>query len=127
MGDNSGSGAWIMAAGFGPGLAGAGLTLVGLRGPVIGALTLLFVLVGPAICVHLLLPGLDPVARGTTAAAASVVLSTGLAQLMITASLWSVRGGVAVIMAVCAVLLFAGVALDRSHGERVDTAERTPR
>lgn len=86
------------------GLTGAALTLAGVRSPVTGPLTLLFVLFTPALCVALLLSGLDLLARAIVAGAASVALAGAIAEVMLVTATWSPRGGVAVIAIACAAL-----------------------
>jgi hypothetical protein len=95
------------------GLAGAGLTLAGVRSPLTGPLTLLFVLFTPALCVALLLPGLDPLARWIVAGTASVVLAASTAEVMLVTAGWSPRGGVAATCLICAGLAAAILTLHR--------------
>jgi hypothetical protein len=89
------------------GTAGAAATVCGVRSPVTGALTLLFVLAVPAVCVALLLPGLDPPGRAVAAGTASLTLCAAVAEIMLAASAWSPRGGVIAIAVVSGIL--AGV------------------
>jgi hypothetical protein len=84
------------------GAAGAALTVAGVRSPVTGALTLLFVLFVPAVCVALLLPGLDPLGRAIAAGTASLTLCAAVAEIMLAASAWSPRGGVIAIALISA-------------------------
>jgi hypothetical protein len=86
------------------GLTGAVLTLAGVRSPVTGPLTLLFLLFTPAACVALLLTALEPLARIVVAGAAALVLAASVAEVMLVASAWSPRGGVVAVGVVCAML-----------------------
>lgn len=76
------------------GVTGAVLTLAGVRSPVTGPLTLVFVLTTPAVCVGLLLRGLDPAARVIVSGAASVALAGSVAEVMLVTSRWSPDGGI---------------------------------
>jgi hypothetical protein len=111
--DRAAGSPWPVAAGLVPGLAGAALTLAGFHHPVTSALTLVFLLLTPACCMALLLPRLDPLTRVTAGGAFAVVLVTAVAQVMLTLSVWSVRDGVVVVAAVCALLAFTGVVVRR--------------
>jgi hypothetical protein len=93
------------------GLTGAALTLAGVTTPVTGPLTLLFVLFTPALCVALLLPGLDLLARAIVAGAASVVLAASVAEIMLVTSGWSPRGGLIAVIIACAGLGIAVLAV----------------
>jgi hypothetical protein len=84
------------------GLTGAALTLAGVESPATGPLTLLFVLFTPALCVAMLLTGLDLLARAIVAGAASVSLAASVAEIMLVTSSWSPRGGLIAVMVACA-------------------------
>jgi hypothetical protein len=86
------------------GLTGAVLTLAGVRSPVTGPLTLLFLLFTPAACVALMLTALEPLARVVVAGAAALVLAASVAEVMLVVSAWSPRGGVVAVGVVCAML-----------------------
>jgi hypothetical protein len=86
------------------GVIGAALTVSGVRSPVTGPLTLLFLLLTPAVCVALLLTGLEPLARAIVAGAAALALASAIAEVMLVASAWSPRAGVIVVGIACAVL-----------------------
>jgi hypothetical protein len=102
------SGALVLA-----GVTGAALTLAGVHSPATGPLTLLFVLVTPAVCVGLLLRGLDLAARMIVSGAASVTLAASVAELMLVTSGWSPDGGVIATAAVSALLAVAALVLRR--------------
>jgi hypothetical protein len=93
------------------GLTGAALTLAGVESPATGSLTLLFVLFTPALCVALLLTGLDLLARAIVAGAASVTLAASVAEIMLVTSSWSPRGGLIAVMIACAGLAIAAFVL----------------
>jgi hypothetical protein len=93
------------------GLTGAALTMAGVRSPVTGPLTLLFVLFTPALCVALLLSGLDLFARAIVGGTASVALAASIAEVMLVTSGWSPRGGVAATAIACAALGVTAAAL----------------
>ncbi|MFB9834415.1 hypothetical protein [Actinoallomurus acaciae] len=95
------------------GLTGAALTLAGVRSPVTGPLTLLFVLFTPALCVALLLSGLDLLARAIVAGAASVALAAAIAEVMLVTATWSPRGGVVATAIACAALGVVAVVVPR--------------
>jgi hypothetical protein len=92
------------------GVTGAVLTLAGVRSPATGPLTLLFVLVTPAVFVGLLLGGLDALARAILAASASVVLAASIAEVMLVTSGWSPDGGI-IATAIASAALAAGVVI----------------
>jgi hypothetical protein len=86
------------------GVTGAALTLAGVRSPATGPLTLVFVLLTPAVCVGLLLPGLDALARAIVAGTAAVVLAGSVAEVMLVTSGWSPEGGIIATAIACAAL-----------------------
>jgi len=85
--------------------AGALLALAGsaflLRGPC----ALLFLLLAPAAPVARALRGLDPFGRTLCALAGSVVVNMLVAQVMLAAHHWSVRGGTVAVAALSLLLL----------------------
>jgi hypothetical protein len=95
------------------GLTGAALTLAGVRSPATGPLTLLFMLFTPALCVALLLPGLDALARVIVAGTASVTLAASVAEVMLVTAGWSPSGGIVATAITCAALAIAVVVLRR--------------
>ena len=99
------------------GVTGAALSLAGVRSPATGPLTLLFLLVTPAVCVAFLLGGLDPLARAIMAGAASVVLAASIGEVMLVTSSWSPKGGIVATAIACAALA-AGVVALRFHRRR---------
>lgn len=95
------------------GVTGAALTLAGVHSAATGPLTLAFVLGTPAVCVGLLLGGLDALARVIVSVAASVALAASVAEIMIVTSGWSPDGGVIATAIVSALLVIAAVVLRR--------------
>jgi hypothetical protein len=93
------------------GVTGAVLTLAGVRTPVTGPLTLVFVLLTPAVCVGLLLPGLDVLARSIVAGTAAIALAGSVAEVMLATSGWSPDGGIVATAIACAALTAGAVAL----------------
>ncbi|MEO5877056.1 MAG: hypothetical protein ABIS86_23555 [Streptosporangiaceae bacterium] len=71
------------------------------------ALLLIPLLVLPAVCFALVLPGLDPLGRSMVGAAGSLCLLTLVAQLMIIFHVWSPGGGAVVVALICAAMLGA--------------------
>ncbi len=90
---------------------GAALTLAGLRSPVTGPLTLVFVLFTPALCVALLLPRLEPTARMIVSVTASVALAGSIAEVMLVTGGWSPKGGIVATAIACAALAAAALTL----------------
>lgn len=93
------------------GATGAALTLAGVRSPATGPLTLLFVLFTPALCVSLLLSGLDLLARTIVSGAASMALAGTVAEVMLVTSGWSPRGGIIATAIACAALAVTALVL----------------
>lgn len=106
------------------GMTGAALTLAGVRSPATGPLTLLFLLYTPAICVALLLTGLDALARAIVAGAAALVLAAAVAEVMLVTAAWSPRGGVAAVTAVCALLATVAALKHRRHAKDAPESPR---
>jgi hypothetical protein len=71
------------------------------------ALLLIPLLVIPAMCIGLVLPGLDPLGRAMVGAAGSLCLFTLVAQLMIIFHAWSPLGGSIVIALICVAMVIA--------------------
>lgn len=98
------------------GLAGAVLTLLGDTSPYTGLLTLVFLLTSPALTVWPLLPRLSPPARVVASGAVTIVVNVAVAQAMLSLGLWSIRGGVAVVLAICLLAAPLGVVVSRRPG-----------
>lgn len=71
------------------------------------AFLLVLLLVIPAVCFGLVLPGLDPLGRAMAGAAGSLCLLTLVAQLMIIFHVWSPLGGSIVVGLICVAMLVA--------------------
>ncbi|MBA9007364.1 hypothetical protein [Thermomonospora cellulosilytica] len=95
------------------GLAGAVLTLLGDTSPYAGWLTLLFLLTAPALATWPLLPRRSPLARAIVAGSMTIVVNVAVAQVMLSLNLWSIRGGVAAVLAICLLLAMLDVVLTR--------------
>lgn len=107
------------------GATGAVLTLADVGSPATGPLTLVFVLLTPAVCVGSLLGGLDLPARAIVSGAASVALAASIAEVMLVTSGWSSDGGIIATAIAC--VLLAGVALLlRWRGRSAKVAEMPP-
>ena len=94
----------LAAAAIAAGLCGAGLSLAGADSPLRSPLVLLFLFITPLLTVAGLFRGLDLFARIFVSCAAMVVIDVGVAETMLAAGLWSPRGGLVAIMAICAAL-----------------------
>lgn len=101
---------------------GAALTLAGVRSPVTGPLTLLFLLLAPAAGTALLLRSMDAPARAVVAGAAALVADTAVAETMLVTSHWSPRGGVAAVAVISAVLAVPAAAR-RLRGRATGSAD----
>lgn len=99
------AGAAVGTAGF-----GAALALADIGSPLRAPLTFLFLVVAPGAALASLLRGLDPLSRAVVALAGSVVVDLLVAQAMLMLHLWSIRGGVAVVAVLSAVLFLVPVA-----------------
>ncbi|REE98923.1 hypothetical protein DFJ69_4421 [Thermomonospora umbrina] len=108
------------------GLAGATLTVLDMGGPLAGPLTLLFLLTGPGLATWPLLPRLTPPARVIVSGSVSFVVAMTVAQVMLSLDLWSVRGGVAAVMAVCGAIAVTDVVLTRRAALTAEPDEARP-
>ncbi|MCD0448263.1 hypothetical protein LO762_03495 [Actinocorallia sp. API 0066] len=72
------------------------------------ALLILVMIAVPAACFAWVLRGLDPLGRATAGVAGSLSLLILVAQTMIVVRVWSPGGGLAVVAAVCVLLLLVG-------------------
>jgi hypothetical protein len=107
------------------GLAGAVLTVAGVRSSAVGALTLVFLLFTPALCLALLLPSMDLAGKAIVGGTLSVTLLVSTAEVMLAASAWSPTGGVLAVAAVCGLLaLAAGVRHRRRAPEKAPVPEK---
>ncbi|OIK25364.1 hypothetical protein [Streptomyces malaysiense] len=98
--------------------AGAVLALTGSNSPLRGPCTLLFLLLAPAAGLAAALRGLDPFARALCALAGAVAVDMLVAQVMLAAHHWSVRGGVAAVAALSLLLLLLALLRVRNSGTR---------
>ncbi|MFE9397881.1 hypothetical protein [Streptomyces flavidovirens] len=93
---------------------GAVLALADLASPLRAPFTLFFLMVAPASAVAAGLRSLEPLGRLVASAAGAVALNVLVAQAMLATHNWSVRGGVAAVAAISALLFL--LALVRRPG-----------
>lgn len=105
------------------GVAGAALNLAAVDSPATGPLTLLFLLLTPALTVAWLLPGLTPLARAIVAGSMSIVVNGAVAQVMLSFDMWAPRRGVAGVAIICALLALTALALSRRPANGTQPAE----
>ncbi|MEE1929244.1 hypothetical protein V1J52_13830 [Streptomyces sp. TRM 70351] len=96
-----------LLAGAAVGAAGAGLALGDLGPPLRAPLTFFFLLAAPGAALAAALPGLDPLSRAVVALAGSIAVNVLVAQTLLAARAWSVRGGVAAVAALSALTLLS--------------------
>ncbi|MEV8464126.1 MULTISPECIES: hypothetical protein [Streptomyces] len=96
-------------------VCGALLVFTGSASPLRGPLTLFFLLAAPAAAIAAALRGLDPFGRTVAAVAGAIVMNMLVAQGMLAVHRWSVRGGVAAVTVISA-LVFLLVLLRRWRG-----------
>ncbi|WP_180927875.1 hypothetical protein [Streptomyces sp. AJS327] len=89
------------------GLVGAALALADVDSALRAPFTLFFLLAAPASGIAVALPGVDPLTRSAVAVVGAAALNLLVAQAMITARLWSMRGGVVTVGALSVLLLLA--------------------
>ncbi|GGW91513.1 hypothetical protein [Streptomyces chryseus] len=94
---------------------GAVLAFADLASPLRAPFTLFFLLVAPGCAVASGLRGLDPLGRLVASAAAAVALNLLVAQAMLATHVWSIRGAVAAV-AVISALLFVLTLVRRPGG-----------
>lgn len=97
------------------GTVGAVLALVDSGSPLRGPFTLFFLLAAPATAIAAALRGLEPFGRTMAAVAGAVVVDMLVAQGMLAAHRWSVRGGIAAVTTISALILLL-VLLRRPRG-----------
>jgi hypothetical protein len=95
------------------GIAGAILAFAGVDTPARVPAVLLFLIVGPAVAVASLLPGLDVLAKTVIGVTAAVVINAGVAAAMLVVGIWSPLAGLAAVALISATLAaakrFAGI------------------
>ena len=92
-------------------LAGASsalLAVFGVQTAAIPLLTMVFLLFGPGAAVGWMLPGFDLPVRLLAGVFAGVVLDCVVAESMLALRMWSIRGGIAVVLLATAAMLLAG-------------------
>ncbi|MCO6008350.1 hypothetical protein NE236_25565 [Actinoallomurus purpureus] len=98
------------------GLAATALLPSGTPSLVTGPLVPTFALVTPAFCTARLLARLDRAARVIVAGAAAIALNATVAEMMLVCSIWSPRGGLIAVAAVCTVPTALAVAISPNRG-----------
>ncbi|HET6860411.1 MAG TPA: hypothetical protein VFH94_25360 [Streptomyces sp.] len=100
-------------------VVGAVLALTDLASPLRAPFTVFFLVMAPAAAVAAGLRGLEPLGRVVAAVAGAVAIDLLVAQAMLAMHIWSIRGGIAAVAAISA-LLFLLTLVRRPRG-------RTPR
>lgn len=103
------------------------LALTDSASPLRGPFTLFFLLAAPAVAVGAALRGLEPFGRIVTSVAAAVALDLLVAQVMLAAHRWSVRGGVVAVTLISSLILLLVLVPALTRRRRGRTASgRTP-
>ncbi|GAA2933535.1 hypothetical protein [Streptomyces enissocaesilis] len=103
---------------------GAVLALADLTSPLRAPFTLFFLIAAPACAVAAGLRGLEPLGRLVASAAGAVALNLLVAQTMLATHIWSVRGGVAAITTISALLFLLTLVRVRVRRPGGPTARR---
>ncbi|WP_434588250.1 hypothetical protein [Streptomyces sp. A5-4] len=98
-------------------VVGAVLALTDLASPLRAPFTLFFLVVAPAAAVAAGLRGLEPLGRGVAAVAGAIAIDLLVAQAMLAMHIWSIRGGVAAVAGISA-LLFLLTLVRRPGGRK---------
>ncbi|MGW7411866.1 hypothetical protein [Streptomyces sp. NPDC054863] len=114
-----------LAAGAALAVAGAGavLAFTGSPSPLRAPFTVVFMVVAPGAAVAMWLRGLDPPGRTVASAAAALALNLLVAQAMLAMHLWSIRGGIAAVAGISALLFL--LTLLRRRGGRTARRQAT--
>ncbi|GHC41410.1 hypothetical protein [Streptomyces cinnamoneus] len=109
-----------LAAGAAAAIAGVGgaLALADVTSPLRAPFTLFFLIVAPACALAAGLRGLDPLSRAVVATGGAVAVDLLVAQIMLALHAWTVRGGVAAVAAVSAVLLLLSFLMAHARRHR---------
>lgn len=86
------------------GMLVGGLTTAAIDDGLGTGLTVVFLLVAPAIAFAMPLRGVDPLARIVLALTAAVVINALVAEVMVATNTWSIEGGVAAVGVISAVI-----------------------
>ncbi|MBY8884603.1 hypothetical protein K7472_07060 [Streptomyces sp. PTM05] len=120
----------LVGAAVGTGGVGAALVLANIQSPLRAPFTFFFLVVAPGAALASTLLGLDPLTRIVIAAAGSLVVDLLVAQLLLMLRMWSIRGGVAGVALVSAVLFLLPLVRHgyaRTAGKRASASGRTGR
>ncbi|MEV0093086.1 hypothetical protein [Streptomyces sp. NPDC050738] len=102
---------------------GAVLALADLASPLRAPFALFFLLTAPAAALSTNLRGLEPFGRLVASSGGAVALNLLIAETMLAAHMWSVRGGVAAV-AVISSLLFLPALVRRKKGTVNSVSDR---
>ncbi len=105
--------------------AGAVLAVAGIETPARLPLTLLFLLVIPALAITTLLTGIDALGKAVIAGSAAIVVDLVIAEAMILSGTWSPRLGVALVALVSVVIAASRPLLARRAASRVARSSGT--
>jgi hypothetical protein len=107
------------------------LTAVGVHGPIIGPLTLLFLLFGPGSVLAWLLPGIGGPVRLVIAVFGGLALDTVVAEGMLVTRTWAIGRGADIVLLVTTVVFLIGTILrdpvreaGQGHGPPDTASER---
>ncbi|MEU6174690.1 hypothetical protein ABZ832_22605 [Streptantibioticus parmotrematis] len=120
----------LVGAAVGTGGVGAALVLANIQSPLRAPFTFFFLVVAPGAALASTLLGLDPLTRIVIAAAGSLVIDLLVAQLLLMLRMWSIRGGVAGVALVSAVLFLLPLVRHgyaRTAGKRASASGRPGR
>ncbi|WP_199239488.1 hypothetical protein [Streptomyces sp. ICBB 8177] len=120
----------LAGAAVGTGGVGAALVLANIQSPLRAPFTFFFLVAAPGAALASTLPGLDPLSRTVVAAAGSLVVDLLVAQLLLMLRMWSIRGGVAGVAVISAVLFLLPLVRHgyaRAAGKRAASGGRAGR
>lgn len=105
----------LAGVGVAAGCAGALFALLDLTSPLRGPFVLFFLLAAPGFALSSWLHGLDVRGRAVACACGAVVVNLFVAQAMLALHVWSVRGGVAAVGGVSALVFLSALARRLRH------------
>jgi hypothetical protein len=100
-------GGWLLGAVLVVGAVAISLAAAGVQSPARSGVVVVFALFGPAIAIGGLLRGFDLLARAVLAVAASLVLLTLTAMVMVAGGVWNPTGGLLIVAGLTTVCLAA--------------------
>ncbi|GGS01491.1 hypothetical protein GCM10010252_45120 [Streptomyces aureoverticillatus] len=105
----------LAGAAVAAGCAGAAFALLDLTSPLRAPFVLFFLLAAPGFALSHWLRGLDAWSRAVACAGGALVLDLFVAQAMLALHMWSIRGGVAAIGGVSALVFLSALARRLRH------------